>query len=335
MLPFTYFSLSAWILWVFQYVILAAAPLTSIQRDLSRTAGLWLGVMQNVFWLTAILSLYLKLSSRVSLILLVLGMLSIVFALPVVYLPWLLTIAPFQILDAVTTASIFLALAASIWRQLRVSKIYAGIFFLHGYCQWIWKYLWLTQSPGARLVLLALFPFWHFLLLCSWYKLITEILGRFRVMISSTIKDLDEERRAADRALAGLNLDGWRSETILRPRYAPKVLCERWAKQCNLFILIIGERYGHIIKSTGKSVVEFEYDVAYRADREKILVYLKEHVKREPQLEEFVERLKDFERGHVIGSFDTHEGLSEKIQNDVAEWLDERRQLMDGGADLG
>ena len=332
MLPFAQFSLSAWVLWVLQYAILVVGPFGFLPSDLYRTAFLSLTAMQNALWITAILSLYLRHFSRVSLILSFLGMLSILVAV-VVYLTPILTLGPaVQILDAVTTVSIFLVLAASIW-QLRVSKVYAAYFFLHGYFQWIWKYLWFLPSSKNQVMVLVLFPFWHIFLFFSWSKLISEMLGRFRVMISSTIKDLGEERKAAERAIRSLHLEGLRSETIGSRAYTPKALCQLWAEQCNLFILIIGERYGHIIKSKRKSVVEFEYDVASEADSGKILVYVKEGVNREPELEEFLKRVDEFETGRVRKAFYTPEDLSERIQNDVKGWLAEHRKPEDGTDD--
>jgi Domain of unknown function (DUF4062) len=326
MLPFAHFSLVAWTLWVLQYVVLVVSQFGLLPADSSRTTGLWLAVMQNVLWITAILSLYSKQFARVSLILPVLGMIAIVVA-PVVYLTPVLTLGPFAQIDAVTTAAIFFVLAISIW-QLRVSKIYAAYFFLHGYLQWIWKYLWFPAYQDS-IMLLALFPFWHIFLWLSWNKLINEMLGRFRVMISSTIKDLFEERRAADRAIRSLKLEGLRSEIIGSRPYTPKALCQLWAEQCNAFILIIGERYGHIRKG-GKSVVQFEFEVARERDPGKILVYVKDGVTREPELGEFLDDLNDFDDGYLNSSFNTPDELEQKIRRDLQAWLASNPRDEDG-----
>jgi uncharacterized protein DUF4062 len=329
MLPFAHFSSVAWALWVLQYVVLVVGPFGLLQFDLSRSTGLWLAIMQNFLWITAILSLYFKQFSTVSLILPILVMIAIVVA-PVVYLTPILTIGPIAQIDAETTAAIFFALAISIW-QLRVNKAYALIFAFYGFCQWIWRYLWFPQSTNAHMMLLTLFPFWHGALLYIWNKLITEMLGRFRVMISSTIKDLGEERRAAGRAIRSLNLEGLRSEEIGSRPYTPKALCRLWAEQSNAFILIIGERYGHI-KSDGKSVVEFEFEVARQTDPGKIFVYVKDGVAREPKLQEFLTRLNDFDDGYVNSSFSTPEALEQQIRRNLEEWLASHPQEHTGEA---
>ncbi len=140
-------------------------------------------------------------------------------------------------------------------------------------------------------------------------------------MISSTVEDLGPEREAADRAISGLKLDRFRAEKFGSFPHPPEVICALLAEQCDIFVLIIGERYGYEIKSRRISVVEFEYEVARAQDRGKILVYIKEGVTREPRLEDFARRLEDFESGHFRTLFKTAEELPEKIQGDIARWI--------------
>lgn len=141
------------------------------------------------------------------------------------------------------------------------------------------------------------------------------------VMFSSTVDDLAEERDAADSAVRGLGLIRFRAETFGSLPHTPREICVLLAKRCDIFILVIGKRYGHIIEPEGISVVEFEYTVARDENPGKILVYVKDGVTREPKLEEFLNRLQDFERGHVTSLFTTPEDLSRKIQRDVTRWL--------------
>jgi Domain of unknown function (DUF4062) len=330
MVPFAHFSSVAWTLWVLQYAVLAIGPLGLLESNLSRTTGLWLAAMQNFLWIMAILSLISRHFSRVSLILAALAMIAIIVAAIIFLTPIVTVGVVVQILDAVTTAAIFLVLTFSIW-QLRVSKVYAVCFGIHGYCQWIWKFIYFPPSIEIQELLLLLFPFWHLALLFVWNKLITEMRGRFRVMISSTIKDLGEERRAADRAIRSLDLEGLRSETIGSRPYTPTALCRLWAEQCNTFILITGERYGHP-KSKAQSVVEFEFEVARERDPGKILVYIKEGVTREPKLQDFVDRLDDFNNGYVTSRFNTAEELEPKIRDNLTEWLASHPEERDGEA---
>lgn len=324
-LPFAYLSLTAWSLWVFQYIILVAGPFSSVSNDLYRTTGLSLGVMQNIVWIIAVLSLHTRLFSKASLALALLGMIAVVVAL-ITFQTTILTHHASKQIDALAAATIFAVLGLSIIK-LRVSKLTAAAFITHGYLQWIWRDLWFNPLAENPIVAFA-FPFWHIGLLVFWVTLISEMLVTFRVMISSTVKDLTPEREATERAIRSLNLEGFRAETIGSRPYTPKKLCALWAAQCNAFILIIGQRYGDIRKSTGKSIVEFEFEVAYKQDPEKIFVYVKDGVTREPELEEFRDRLQGFDDGYIGTPFTNEDDLAEKISRDVSEWLAEVKQKL-------
>ena len=146
-------------------------------------------------------------------------------------------------------------------------------------------------------------------------------LDPFGVMICSTVRDLIEAREAADSAIHGLHLTRLRAETFGSLSYSPLDVCALLAKQCDLLVLLIGERYGHIIESKGISVVEFEYQVAREQNPEKILAYVKEVPKRERRLEEFLRRVQHFEHGYFTSAFATPEDLYGAIQRDVVRWL--------------
>jgi hypothetical protein len=335
LLPFAYYSLTAWILSVFQYLIVIAGPFIFFPSDFFQNTSLWLAVVQNALWVSAVLSLYSKQFSRISLTLPSLIAFSIVIA-SVGYRTTVLASEPFVLIDAVSAAVIFAAFAYSIV-QLRLSKTSAAAFLIHGLTQWIWGYLWFT--PFAKIG----FPLWRIVLLFVWIRLIPAILQRaqnsyqavvrgiervelpnpqdtFGVMISSTIKDLEQERDAADRAIRRLRLTRFRAETYGSRPHSPLRTCASMAKGCNIFILIIGERYGSIIESGGISVVEFEYNVARAQNPEKILVYVKDGP-RESRLEKFLEDVQDFTRGYFTSLFATPEELYEQIQRDVMRWL--------------
>jgi len=323
LLPFAYFSLSSWIVWALQYVILLTGSFISFPSGYLQDTGLWLGVIQNALWASAVFSLHSKQFLRMSLTVPLLMMFSIVIGL-VTYLTPILSSEPFREIDAVSGAAIFTIFAYWIV-QLRLSKISAATFFIHGYLQWIWRSLWINPFTKSQLVLLT-FPLWRIALLVAWIALISEMLVTLRVMISSTVKDLVQEREATERAIAGLHLTGFRAETFGSVPGTPEETCAAWAQQCDIFVLIIGQRYGYVIQSMGKSVVEFEYDEAYCQDPRKILVYVKDGVKRELRLEEFLKRLQHFEHGHVTSTFSTPDELSGKIQHDVKRWLTSHRE---------
>lgn len=322
-LPFAYFSFASWIFWVLQYAILIGHPLVSLQSDILQSTSAWLVIMQNALWAVAILSLYVNHFPRVSLTLPLLAMFSIVIALVTAYQSAILISVPFIMIGGVSAATIFTCLALSI-TKLPVSKIFAATFFIYGYFQWFWHYRGSTSLSQDRYALFG-FALCHFALLGAWNSLISELLIRFRVMISSTVKDLRPERDVVDRALRTMDLEGFRSEILGSLPDTPEAVCASQAEQCHIFILITGERYGHIIKSRDISVVEFEYNVARAQNPEKILVYIKDGVNRESRLQDFVDRLLDFEDGYVTTSFTLPNELSQRIPGDVTDWLNSQR----------
>jgi hypothetical protein len=349
---FGYFSFGAWLLWVLQYALLAA-PFLSFPSSFSLDTILALALIQNALWACAVLSLYFKQFSRKSLTLPALGIFSFLFWLGA-YKTKLLTSEQFTQfvgpIDGISTATIFIVLGISIV-QLRLSKIFSAFFFIHGLSQWIWTWRWLTSFGTTPAVQLG-FPLWRIALLIVWMRLLSKMAERaqssdqklahasdqksdsgfqqpklpklltpLKVMISSTVEDLRPERDAVDRAIRGLNLTRFRAETFGSVPHPPKVICALLAEQCDIFLLIIGERSGYMIESEGISVVEFEFRVARAQNREKILVYVKDGVDREPILEEFLKRVEHFEHGYFRSLFTTPDDLHQKVQGDVARLL--------------
>ena len=50
--------------------------------------------------------------------------------------------------------------------------------------------------------------------------------------------------------------------------------CKKWARECDIFIAILGNSYGFTINKVGISVSEMEFNEAYKDNPEKILAYI-------------------------------------------------------------
>ncbi|MCC7373968.1 MAG: DUF4062 domain-containing protein [Verrucomicrobiales bacterium] len=90
----------------------------------------------------------------------------------------------------------------------------------------------------------------------------TFIKRRLQVFISSTYKDLEKERQAAVEAVlkaghipAGMELFSAGDESQLQ-------LIKNWIDDSDVFLLILGGRYGSIEPTTGKSYIHLEYEYA-------------------------------------------------------------------------
>lgn len=352
LLPFAYFSFSSWIVCALQSAILLPAPLISFPAgSFLNNAGLWLGLVQNALWASAVLSLYPKqvtLKFSLPVLLITLPVLSVIATVVVA-----LVASPTTVLSSVTVAFIdfvftFLVFTGFVlWiLKWRLSGIFVGLFFIHGCYQAIWRSLWFTPLAGTQIGTLFVFPVWRILLLIAWISLISIMRERaeasvqqagtvikqlefpnpldpFNVMIGSTRTDLKQERDAAEGAILALpHLDRYRAEKLGSVSGSPREICDLMAKRCDIFLLIIGERYGHIIEPEGISVVEFEYEVARHDYPGKILVYVKDGVKRDDEdLLKFLDRVQKFNDGYVTWSFSTPEDLAEQIPLDIMRWL--------------
>ena len=337
LLPFAYFCLSSWIVWGLQYIVLAGR-FTSLPTGYFLPTGLWLGVMHNALWASAVLSLHLKQFSRMtSLPLRIAFPIVIVVALPT-YRTAVLTSEVFTYFDVVFGFAIFTAFVLSIW-QWRVSKISPAVFFLHGYFQWFWRSVWFSPLTGISSVIFIAFPLWRIVLLLVWFRWISAILNRaessyrkvvadidnlslpkplhsISLMISST-EDLVQEREVATLAIKKLGLTEIRTETSGTPS---ENVYDSVAQECKAFILIIGEHYGPPMGPKGISMVEFQYKAACKQSPENILVYKKDDVIRQPRLQGFLTRVQEAKHTYVR-SFITPEELYEEIHRGIAQWL--------------
>ena len=92
-------------------------------------------------------------------------------------------------------------------------------------------------------------------------------MKKYQIFVSSTFKDLREERQAAVEAIlkashipAGMELFAAGSESQLET-------IKRWIDSCDIYMLILGSRYGSIEPKSGKSYTELEYDYAVSQDK--------------------------------------------------------------------
>lgn len=148
---------------------------------------------------------------------------------------------------------------------------------------------------------------------------------RLRVMISSTIEDLGPEREVVDKAIRQLRFARYRAEsmpTLCRPS---REVCMQMAQRCDLFILILGQRYGYIIPDLGKSVTHYEYEIARLSDSTKVLVYVKKVPCREAKLEAFINSVTDFDFGYFRRpEFESADQLYDYLLEDIPVWVSER-----------
>lgn len=153
---------------------------------------------------------------------------------------------------------------------------------------------------------------------------------RIRVFVSSTLRELAEERRAARAAIERMRLAPVMFELGARP-HPPRALYRSYLAQSDVFVGIYGDSYGWVAPEEEVSGLEDEYALAPR-DMPK-LIYVRASEKREPRLEDLIARIRADDTAAYL-PFATASELEELVSNDLATLLAERfdeSRLHDGG----
>lgn len=143
---------------------------------------------------------------------------------------------------------------------------------------------------------------------------------RLRVFVSSTLKELAEERAAVREAILRLRLAPVMFESGARPHPADD-LYQAYLSQCHIFIGIYWQSYGWIAPGKSVSGLEDEYHLSAGLPR---LLYLKNPAEdREPTLTSLIDKIRD-ENAGCYKFFSTSAELRELVENDLALLLAER-----------
>lgn len=157
---------------------------------------------------------------------------------------------------------------------------------------------------------------------------------RKQVFISSTYKDLIPHRNDIWEMLESYNLDISGMEKFGARPEKPLATCLKEVEGSNLFIGIVGMRYGSIDKATGKSFSQLEYEKAKELNID-ILIYLidEKNANIVPDLIDFENhsKLKTFKsslrKNHTIDTYVEAIDLVKKIKNKLDNSLDDKDKL--------
>jgi hypothetical protein len=147
---------------------------------------------------------------------------------------------------------------------------------------------------------------------------------RIRIFISSTIKELKQERMALKDAIRNeLRLSAILFEESANPYY-PRDKYRAWLERSDIYIGIFWESYGYVDIDSKMTVsgIEDEYMLAKKIQIPK-LVYIKNTTKgRDPRLETLIEKIS-----HDKVSYKTFEDVDElvnSVKDDIAHFVTER-----------
>ena len=131
-----------------------------------------------------------------------------------------------------------------------------------------------------------------------------------RVFISSVIGGMEDFRDAVARASKTLRHEVVRAEEFSATPESPRIACLRAARESDVTILIMGERYGDRQES-GLSATHEEYIEASAAQRP-IIIMVQKNKNRESAQREFLNEVRDWKDGHYTDSFESSEELYER-----------------------
>ena len=153
-------------------------------------------------------------------------------------------------------------------------------------------------------------------------------MERIKVMVSSTVEDLRGERDAIIKQLEKhdfFELVGADPFINASASSSSALKTRAIARECDLYLLILGERFGFELDD-GRSATEVEYDVAYKQDPTKILVFMKSG-NAEPRQQSFIDRVSDYYSGYWRVEFQYPHQLQDFVNESVSVWLKDRVSL--------
>ena len=128
-----------------------------------------------------------------------------------------------------------------------------------------------------------------------------------RIFISSVMNDFGPQRQAVKAAIESLRQTPVRAEDFGAQPTSSQTACLEGVRSSDLYIGIFGKRYGFVAPTSGIGATEEEFQEA-RNRGLPILCFVQNGAK-DPQQVAFLERVKDYETGYFVCSFDTPEEL--------------------------
>lgn len=99
---------------------------------------------------------------------------------------------------------------------------------------------------------------------------------KLQVFVSSTFTDLIEERQAAVEAILSSGHIPAGMELFAAGDESQMTVIERWIDESDVYLLILGGRYGSVDSKTGKSYTQLEYEYALAKKKPMFSVVIKE-----------------------------------------------------------
>jgi len=127
---------------------------------------------------------------------------------------------------------------------------------------------------------------------------------------------MPKEREGVSEVIQILKQRVSRSEFFVASPDKPRDLCLKKAETCDVFIGIYKNSYGHIPPDDNpdqKSVIEMEYDAAYKKERPLLIFIHSNESKRKDELKQFLEKVTNFTYGRFRKAYKNIEDLKYQL----------------------
>lgn len=160
---------------------------------------------------------------------------------------------------------------------------------------------------------------------------------KYQIFVSSTFTDLIAERQSAVEAILKAGHIPAGMELFTSSNKSQWEVIKRWINESDIYMLILGGRYGSIEPESGKSYTQLEYEYAQEIDKPLFAVVMTNEAKKElkatqietenpEKLEEFRKTVLDFMSAFFTDTKDIklaiHESLNDIIRdNQLVGWV--------------
>ena len=148
------------------------------------------------------------------------------------------------------------------------------------------------------------------------------------VFISSVVKGFEEYRQAAKEAIESVGMRPVMvNEDFSSCPDSPEVVCTKGVRESDIFISILGERYGYEV-SPGVSASKAEYLEAKSLSKDSF-AFAQTDVKMEDKQVSFKKEIEDYHDGIFRDNFSTPGDLKRRIKKVLSNWKDNDAKFPD------
>lgn len=143
---------------------------------------------------------------------------------------------------------------------------------------------------------------------------------KLQVFISSTFTDLQEERQVAVEAVLNSGHIPAGMELFKSGDTTQKEVIKKWIDESDVYMLILGGRYGSIDEETGKSYTHWEYDYAGEIGKPRFAIVIKE--------EALEQKVKDI-GSHVMEreNYSLYQAFRKQVLDKISKFFSEKRDI--------